>query len=44
VSFGNRLNAFFQEQSGCPKGNSTMDIRNRTISVTVGTFTPGRPR
>lgn len=44
VSFGNRLNAWFQEQSGCPKGNSTMDIRNRTITVTVGTFTPGRGR
>jgi len=42
ITFGNRLNAWFQEQSGCPKGNSTMDIRNRTISVTVGTFTPGR--
>lgn len=42
VSFGNRLNAFFQEQSGCPKGNSVLDIRNRTISVTVGTFTSGR--
>jgi hypothetical protein len=42
VSFGNRLNAWFQEQSGCPKGNSTMDIRNRTISVTIGTFTSGR--
>jgi hypothetical protein len=42
VTFGNRLNAWFQEQSGCPKGNSTLDIRNRTISVTVGTFTPGR--
>lgn len=42
VTFGNRLNAWFQEQSGCPKGNSTMDIRNRTISVTVGTFTTGR--
>lgn len=44
VTFGNRLNAFFQEQSGCPKGNSTMDIRNRTISVRVGTFGPGRAR
>ena len=44
VSFGNRLNAFFQEQSGCPKGNSVLDIRNRTISVTVGTFTPGWSR
>ena len=41
VSFGNRINAWFQEQSGCPKGNSTMDIRNRTISVTVGTFVRG---
>ncbi|MEO7366675.1 MAG: capsule assembly Wzi family protein, partial [Gemmatimonadaceae bacterium] len=44
VSFGNRLNAYFQEQSGCPKGNSVLDIRNRTISVTIGTFTPGRSR
>jgi hypothetical protein len=44
VSFGNRLDAFFQEQSGCPKGNSVLDIRNRTISVTLGTFTPGRSR
>ncbi len=42
VSFGNRLNAFFQEQSGCPKGNSVLDIRNRTITVTIGTFTAGR--
>lgn len=42
ITFGNRLNAWFQEQSGCPKGNSTMDIRNRTISVTIGTFTSGR--
>ncbi len=41
LSFGNRLNAFFQEQSGCPKGNSVLDIRNRTMTVTVGTFTPG---
>ena len=44
ILFGNRLNAFFQEQSGCPKGNSVLDIRNRTITVTVGTFTPGRKR
>jgi hypothetical protein len=42
ITFGNRLNAWFQEQSGCPNGNSMMDIRNRTISVTIGTFTPGR--
>ncbi|MEO5590138.1 MAG: capsule assembly Wzi family protein [Gemmatimonadaceae bacterium] len=44
IMFGNRLNAYFQEQSGCPKGNSVLDIRNRTLSITVGTFTPGRSR
>ena len=44
ITFGNRINAWFQEQSGCPKGNATLDIRNRTMSITIGTFTPGRPR
>jgi hypothetical protein len=42
VTYGNRLDAYFQEQSGCPKGNSVLDIRNRTITFTIGTFTPGR--
>lgn len=42
VTYGNRLNAFFQEQSGCIVRNSTMDIRNRTLTLTIGTFTPGR--
>jgi hypothetical protein len=44
ISFADRFNPWFQEQSGCPisTGNSTLDIRNRTISVTIGTFTPGR--
>jgi hypothetical protein len=44
VTYGNRLNAYFQEQSGCPKGNSVLDIRNRTITLTIGSFTPGRTR
>jgi hypothetical protein len=44
VTYGNRLNAFFQEQSGCPKGNSVLDIRNRTLTLTIGTFTAGRSR
>ncbi|HEX6573590.1 MAG TPA: hypothetical protein VF042_01350 [Gemmatimonadaceae bacterium] len=44
VTFGNRFNAWFQEASGCPKGNTIRDIRNRTISVTIGTFTSGLPR
>ena len=44
VTYGNRLNAYFQEQSGCAVRNSTMDIRNRTLTLTIGTFTPGRSR
>lgn len=44
ITYGNRLNAFFQEQSGCIVRNSTMDIRNRTITITIGTFTPGKHR
>lgn len=40
LTFGNRINAWFQEQSGCPNGPSRLDIRNRTLSVTLsaGTF------
>jgi hypothetical protein len=44
VTYGNRLNAFFQEQSGCLVRNSVRDIRNRTVTLTIGTFTPGRRR
>lgn len=33
--FGNRINAWFQEQSGCPNGPSRLDIRNRTFSLTL---------
>jgi hypothetical protein len=44
ATYGNRMNAFFQVQSGCVFPNSVRDIRNRTISVTLGTFTSGRPR
>lgn len=35
MTFGNRINAWFQEQSGCPNGPSRLDIRNRTLSVTL---------
>ncbi|HVF40780.1 MAG TPA: hypothetical protein VM939_12850 [Gemmatimonadaceae bacterium] len=44
ATFGNRLNSFFQVQSGCIQQNARRDIRNRTLSITVGTFTPGRIR
>jgi hypothetical protein len=35
VTYANRYDAFFQEQSGCPNGNSRLDIRNRTISISL---------
>lgn len=35
VTYANRYDAFFQEQSGCPNGPSRLDIRNRTISLSV---------
>ncbi|HUQ18170.1 MAG TPA: hypothetical protein VM099_01045 [Gemmatimonadaceae bacterium] len=44
VTYGNRLNAYFQEQSGCIVQNSRLDIRNKTVTLTFGTFTPGRRR
>ena len=44
VTYGNRLNAYFEEQSGCAVPNSRVDIRNRTLTLTIGTFTPGRSR
>lgn len=34
---GDRLNAFFQNQSGCPNGPSKIDVHNSTISLS---FTP----
>ena len=44
VTYGNRLNAYFQEQSGCIVQNGRHDIRNRTITLTIGSFTTGRKR
>jgi len=44
VTYGNRLNAYFEEQSGCAVPNSRVDIRNRTLALTFGTFIPGRSR
>lgn len=41
ATFGNRINAFFQVQSGCPRGDSMLDIRNNTLRLT---FTPFRGR
>lgn len=37
-SFSDRINAFFQVQSGCPTGNSQKDIHNNTLSITFLPF------
>lgn len=37
VIVGDRLNAFFQNQSGCPNGPSKLDVHNSTLSIS---FTP----
>jgi len=38
LNLANRINAFFQVQSGCPSGPSQLDIRNRTLSITFAPF------
>lgn len=37
-TFGNRIQPWFQVQSGCPRGNAMVDIRNNTLSVTLAPF------
>jgi len=38
MSFQNRLNAFFQNDGGCPNVGQRLDIRNRTLTVTFSPF------
>ncbi len=38
VTLANRYNAWFQMQSGCPRGDAMHDIRNNTIRFTVSPF------
>lgn len=38
MSFQNRLNAFFQNDGGCPNVGQRLDIRNRTLSITFSPF------
>lgn len=38
VTFGNRYNPWFQMQSGCPRGDAMVDIRNSTLRLTVSPF------
>lgn len=38
VSFQNRMNAFFQNDGGCPNVGQRLDIRNRTLSITFSPF------
>lgn len=38
VRFSNRMNAYFQNKSGCPNGNAMRDVRNRTFSIVFSPF------
>jgi hypothetical protein len=38
MSFQNRMNAFFQNDGGCPNVGQRLDIRNRTLSITFSPF------
>lgn len=38
ATFGNRYNPWFQMQSGCPRGDAMVDIRNNTLSLTLSPF------
>jgi len=40
LSFQNRLNAFFQNEGGCPNIGPRVDIRNKTLSITFSPFSP----
>lgn len=35
MTFGNRIQAWFQVGSGCPRGDAMVDIRNNTIRLTL---------
>jgi hypothetical protein len=37
-TLGNRINLWFQVGSGCPRGDAMIDVRNRTLSITVQPF------
>lgn len=38
LAFGNRIQPWFQVQSGCPRGDAMVDIRNNTLRVTFSPF------
>lgn len=38
LTFGNRYNPWFQMQSGCPRGDAMVDIRNTTFRLTLSPF------
>jgi hypothetical protein len=40
LSLQNRLNAFFQNEGGCPNIGPRVDIRNRTLSISFSPFNP----
>ncbi len=38
LTFGNRIQPWFQTITGCPSGSNMIDIRNNTVSITIVPF------
>jgi hypothetical protein len=38
LTFGNRIQPWFQTITGCPSGSNMVDIRNNTVSITIIPF------
>ena len=38
LTFGNRIQPWFQVRSGCPRGDAMVDIRNNTVSINFVPF------
>jgi hypothetical protein len=38
MTFGNRIQPWFQTVTGCPRGSFMVDIRNNTVSITIVPF------
>jgi ADP-heptose:LPS heptosyltransferase len=37
-TIGNRINLWFQNGAGCPRGDAQIDVRNHTLSITLKPF------
>ena len=44
LTFGNRIQAWFQVGNGCPRGDAQVDIRNKTVRFTLSRAYGSRPQ